>query len=211
MGLTSSASPLCSSSGRTGASRTSSTTRVRRPGASQICPSAAATTVVGAQSVERDGQPVAVETALRAERSRRPRPRPSPRSGAPVRYTWSVRSPACSRTTSRRARPSASPRARPQVARRAGRRDAASCSARGGDRARRRRRLRRRVVALPGGPSARCPAGRRRRRGRRAGSAGTSTFVATPSTAVSASARSSARSAAARSAPCAMTLASIGS
>ena len=35
--------------------------------------------------------------AASESRFRRPRPPPSPRRGVPVRYTWSVRSPACSR------------------------------------------------------------------------------------------------------------------
>ena len=85
MGLASSASPLCSSSGRTGASRTSSTTAVRPAPASQICPSDGRDEIVGAQPVERDDEPVAVE--MRCERTgfavlhRGRRARPACRSG----------------------------------------------------------------------------------------------------------------------------------
>ncbi len=61
IGLVSSASPLCSSSGRTGASRTSSTIAVRPPPDSQIWPSVAATRYSVRSPSSVTVEPIAVE------------------------------------------------------------------------------------------------------------------------------------------------------
>ena len=173
MGLTSSASPLCSSSGRTGASRTSSTTAVWPAPRQPDLAVRRGDEVVGAQPVER--RPRAGrrrDVAVSVCDVRRPRRRPSRACGVPVRYTWSVRSPERSRTVvgARSPDPPAR-RHRPQAACRI----PASCAATGRPR---RRSARRRPVGqarnpVSGGPTARCPAVPRRRRGRPAGSAGT--------------------------------------